>query len=268
MTLKKLTDVFKKAGIESPEREAALMFMHFSGVSSASLLLDPSFDGDELLAAIERRLLGEPLAYILGECEFYSERYFVTKDCLIPRADTECIVEYAIKNLPRGAFFADLCTGSGCIAISILAHRPDCRAVACDICDGAVEMAKKNAIENKVASRLEILSHDVLVSALDGSFDAVISNPPYIRRDVLPTLSREVQNEPTAALDGGEDGLVFYRRICELYRDKIKENGFLLFETGFDQKEDIQSIAKESSLDCLCFNDYAGVQRGAVMTKL
>ena len=267
MTFKELRGILKDNGIEDADFEAGMLFSKYAGVSVAQLPFNPSCESEELKAALKRRIGKEPLQYILGECEFYNEKYFLSRECLIPRADTEIIVEYAIKNLPKGAMFADLCTGSGCIAISILANRKDCRAVACDISDGALEMAKKNAIHNGVADRIEFFSCNVLQEKTDGQFDAVISNPPYIRSEVIPTLSPEVQKEPLRALDGGDDGMIFYRRIVKDYKDSLKENGFLLFETGYDQKEEIVKLADENSLLCECLCDYGKNHRGAVMRR-
>lgn len=265
MTYKQLQKILRDGGIENAEHEAGVLFCRYSGLSFASLPLNPEFDSPQLQEAIERRLAREPLQYILGECEFYGERYFLSRDCLIPRADTEIIVEYAIKNLRENAFFADLCTGSGCIAISILAHRKDCRALACDISLGALEIAKKNAQKNGVGDRISFLHTDVLTQALDGTFSAVISNPPYIQSDVVPTLSREVQCEPSIALDGGEDGMKFYRKIIADYKDKITKDGFMLFETGYDQKKDIQELSELHGLHIECLDDFGGNHRGAVI---
>ena len=265
MTYKELQRILREGGIEYAERKAAILFCKYSGVCEASLPFASDFDSPELRDAVSRVLDFEPLQYVLGECEFYREKYFLSRDCLIPRPDTEIIVEYAINNLPKDAYFVDLCTGSGCIAISILANRPDCHALACDISLGALEMARKNAKENGVSARIELIHADVLKGAPDGIFDAVISNPPYIRSDVLPTLSREVRGEPMAALDGGEDGMTFYNRIVEEYKDKIKENGFLLFETGYDQRQQIQSLAYAHGLLCECLDDFGGNHRGAVL---
>ena len=267
MTYKELQKILRDGGIECPEYESAVLFCKYSGMPSSALPLNPEFSSKELQDAVARRLAFEPLQYILGECEFYEERYFLSRDCLIPRADTEIIVEYAIKNLPQNAYFADLCTGSGCIAISILAHRPDCRAIACDISSGALEMAKRNAHENNVDTRIEFAHLDVLADTLDGAFDAVISNPPYIKSSVMPTLSREVMCEPKLALDGGEDGMIFYKRIVKEYKDKIKENGFLLFETGYDQKEDIKALSECHGMRCECVNDYGNNHRMAVLWR-
>ncbi len=265
MTYKELQRILREGGIEYPERKAAILFCKYSGIGEASLPFASDFDSPEFRDAVSRVLSFEPLQYVIGECEFYREKYFLSHDCLIPRPDTEIIVEYAINNLPKGAYFVDLCTGSGCIAISILANRPDCHALACDISLGALDMARKNAKENGVDSRLELIHADVLEYSPDGVFDAVISNPPYIRSDVLPTLSREVQKEPVIALDGGDDGMTFYNRIVKEYKDKIKENGFLLFETGYDQRQQIHSLSCKHNLSCECLDDFGGNHRGAVL---
>ena len=267
MTLKELKKKLSDGKIEDADLEAGLLFCRYAGVSAAALPLNPSCESDELYRAVERRLAHEPLQYILGECEFYSEKYYLSPDCLIPRSDTEIIVEYAIENLPKGAFFADLCTGSGCIAISVLAHRPDCRAIACDISEGALSMAKRNAEENGVQDRITLKKLNVLKEVLKEPLDAVISNPPYIRKSVIPTLSPEVLFEPTIALDGGEDGMIFYEKITNDYKDKINDGGFILFETGYDQKTEIENIAKKNSLSCNCLSDYSGNHRGAVLSK-
>lgn len=269
MRVDELKELLKDVSKESAEYEARLLLSHFGGYSASDILLhNPDFSSEEFKEAVERRLNNEPLAYIFGETEFYGEKYFVSPHCLIPRADTEIIVEYAIKNLKKNAFFADLCTGSGCIAVSILSHRPDCRAIACDISSEALETAQKNAVLNNVNERIIFTQCDILSDdALSYKFDAVISNPPYIRSDVISTLSEDVKKEPVIALDGGNDGMIFYRRIISEYGAALDENGFFLFETGYDQKNDILKLAEGSSFSCECLTDYGKNHRGAVLRK-
>lgn len=269
MTVTELKKLLKDVSGESAEYEARLLMSHFGGYSASDILLkNPDFSSEELKDALERRMNNEPLAYIFGETEFYGEKYFVSPDCLIPRADTEIIVEYAIGHLKKNAFFADLCTGSGCIAISILSHRPDCKAIACDISRKTLEIAQKNAALNNVTERIDFVQRDILSEvALVGKFDAVISNPPYIRSDVISTLSEDVKKEPVIALDGGSDGMIFYRRIISEYSDSLDRDGFFLFETGYDQKEEISLLAKENSFFCECLTDYGKNHRGAVLRK-
>ena len=269
MTASELSKLLSGVSGESAEYEARLLISHFGCCTFSDILLkNPDIYSEKLNEAVTRRLKSEPLAYILGETEFYGKRFLVSPDCLIPRADTEIIVEYAVKNLKQNAFFADLCTGSGCIAISILAHRPDCSAIACDISPKALTLAEKNACLNNVKERIMLVERDILSEdALDYNFDAVISNPPYIRSDVLPSLPEDVKKEPSIALDGGKDGMTFYRRIVSLYSEALRDDGFFLFETGYDQKNDILNLANDNSFTCECLTDYGKNHRGAAMRK-
>lgn len=269
MKVKEIREALLPVANESADYEARLLFSFYSGLSFSQILAeDPDFYSKELELAIERRLRCEPLSYILGFTEFYGERYVVSPDCLIPRSDTELIVEYAINNLPKNARFIDLCTGSGCIAISILSHRKDCRAIALDISEKALSIAKKNAELNDVFDRIEFVLCDLLNEEFSCTgFDAIISNPPYIRSDVISSLSPDVLREPRLALDGGDDGMKFYRRILEICGDKLNENGFFLFETGYDQKNDIIALAEENRYLCECIVDYGKNHRGAILRK-
>lgn len=215
------------------------------------------------LAAVERMKQGEPLGYILGEWYFYGLTFLLNRDCLIPRPETEHLVEYLIGNLPKNAFFLDLCTGSGCIAVSVLKHRPDCKALAADLSEGALAMAKKNAEMNGVSDRIAFLRADILKEIiLPGDPDAIASNPPYIRRDVIPSLSEQVRREPVLALDGGEDGLIFYRRLVNDYFPKLKKGAFLAVEIGYDQGDAMRSLGCDA-----VYRDYSGNDRVAVFQK-
>lgn len=213
-------------------------------------------------AALTRLENREPLAYIIGEWYFYDEVYKVTTDCLIPRPETEHIVEFLIKNLPRNGFFADLCTGSGCIAISTLVHRPDCRAVAVDISEGALAVAKENAESNEVSDRITFIKSDITAGNTLGNtlFDAIASNPPYIDSDVINTLEPEVLKEPRIALDGGDDGLDFYRVLLRDYRKNIKPNGYLVCEIGYDQGQRQRDLC-----GCEIKKDYSGNDRVMIL---
>ncbi len=218
--------------------------------------------------AIARLDAHEPLAYILGEWYFYRQTYKLNKACLIPRADTEHVVTKLCELLPQNGRFADLCTGSGCIAISSLCERQDASAAAVDISSEALEAARENAEINGVSDRIEIKQSNVLAgNCLFGEkFDIIVSNPPYIRTDVIKTLSEEVRREPTAALDGGADGLDFYRHITEKYKDSLKDGGCFIFEIGYDQAEDLKSLCCG---DCFygleIIKDYGGNDRVAVV---
>lgn len=233
-------------------------------------LLREHFGEDEAKLATARARLerGEPLAYIIGEWYFYGETYKITPDCLIPRPDTEHLAEQLIHLLPKNGCFLDLCTGSGCIAISTLVHRRDVTADAVDISEGAVDTATANAERNGVSDRISIFRADVLSpDFLSGrSYDCIVSNPPYIATDVIDTLSREVKHEPRAALDGGRDGLDFYRVIIPEYTKHLRRNGHLILEIGYDQGDDIRKLCRDGGFACEILRDYGGNERVAVIS--
>ena len=209
-------------------------------------------------AALNRLKNREPLAYIIGEWYFYDEIYKVSPHCLIPRPETELIVEELIKRLPPNGVFADLCTGSGCIAISVLAHRKDCSAIAVDISNEALNIAKQNASLNGVSDRIKFLSGNLLIENPLGSqlFDIIVSNPPYISSEVIDTLEPEVLCEPRIALDGGNDGLIFYKRFTTEFVNNIKPNGFLICEIGYDQAAPLKKLC-----NCEIKKDYSNNDR-------
>ncbi len=275
MLYSEICEKLKKAEIENPNYEAALLLERFCGVSGASIpfLGNKDFEGEELLRAVTLRQSHYPLQYILGEWYFFGEKYIVDDNCLIPRSDTECLVEKAIELMPKNALFADFCTGSGCIAISTLANRMDCRAFAFEISRGALELAKKNASLNGVSDRISFFEADILrdihiqYEEEAGIFDAILSNPPYIKTSVIDTLSKEVKKEPKIALDGGEDGLIFYRSILKKHKHLLKENGFILFEIGYDQGADISELAEKNGFTCKIIKDLSLCDRVAFLKK-
>lgn len=225
------------------------------------------FSGKELEKAVKRVENGEPLAYVIGEWYFYGLTFALNCDTLIPRPDTEHVVDYAIKLLPPGARFVDFGTGSGCIALSILANRLDCTALLCDISQGALDCAKKNAETIGVIGRADFMLGDMTNTCLgeNDSFDAIISNPPYIRRNVIDTLSVQVKHEPRRALDGGEDGLDFYRAIFEVQAKHLRPRGIMIFEIGYDQAEEMRELAASHDYGCEIFRDYGGNDRVAII---
>ena len=216
---------------------------------------------------IKRLEEGEPIAYILGKQYFYNLHFKVTPDVLIPRPDTERLIELSLKMLPQNAHIIDLGTGSGCIVTTLLYNRADVSATALDKSSNALKIAKENAALWGVESRISFVCDDILSSpAVSGSFDAVISNPPYIKTGVIkdyPSLSYE----PIMALDGGADGMIFYRRIIDEYSASLKDGGIFIFEIGFDQADDIKALAKEKSLDAVVYKDYSSNDRVAIIKK-
>ncbi len=231
--------------------------------------LSEHFAGEELDAAIKAVDGGEPLAYVIGEWYFYGLTFRLNRDCLVPRPDTEHLVDRAVGLIPRGGGFIDLGCGSGCIALSVLHERPDARAVLCDISPGALDAARLNAAELGVADRAEFILADMRTDFLPGGrlFDVVVSNPPYIRSGVIPTLSEEVRREPRLALDGGADGLDFYRAVLDIQLSHLRPDGHIIFEIGFDQANDLRRLASERSLACDILRDYGGNDRVAVLSR-
>lgn len=275
MNFKDIVSRLEKICPESSEYEARILFESCAEQSIPPHLAHSDFtiDDEELCAKLElyikRREAHEPLQYIVGEWDFYKQKYFVSRDCLIPRSDTEVLVEHAIRLLPQNARFADLCTGSGCIAVSTLCERPDTTAVMVEKFPSTMDVAIANAIRNGVQDRGESILMDLLTDEerLAGrEFDAILSNPPYIRPEVIEALSEEVKFEPYAALYGGEDGLVFYRKIIETYSKFVKKGGFMLLEIGYDQADDLKNIAQEHGYNCEIFKDYGGNDRVAYIT--
>ena len=272
MTYNEIAMALAEAEIENNRAEAAMLICHFCNVNKAELLLrhDEDFLSPELEEAVAKRVSHYPLQYILGYWDFCHETYRVTEDTLIPRQDTEKLVELAIRYLPENSRFVDLCTGSGCIAISTLASRKDCRAVAVDLFPNTLEIARENAEANGVGDRLGFMQADVLEpSFMDdlGKFDAILSNPPYIESEKISLLDEELAFEPNAALDGGDDGLDFYRVIISKYGKYLFKDGAMLLEIGHDQAKDITTIAAANGFRCEVFKDYGGNDRVAYLTR-
>ena len=249
-TYRSLAETMEQGGIEDPATEAALLLEHICGVSYATLMIerDRTYSSPALDDALVRRFSHEPLQYILGKWEFFGCQFTVTPHCRIPRPDTEVLVETALKSLPRGGRFADLCTGSGCIAVSLLCARPDLTACALELYPETLKLAVLNAKDNGVAARFTPVEADLLGDGVEklmphAPYDAILSNPPYIPTDVIRELSPEVHHEPHAALDGGADGLIFYRTILKNYARLVKPGGQIILEIGYDQAEALRDLA-------------------------
>ena len=236
----------KAAGIDNPRHDARELFSVIGGIPRSALLLgDAECNAPELSEAIERRCKREPLQYIIGEVEFYRESYTVSPDCLIPRQDTEILVDYAVKNIPDGSLFLDLCTGSGCVAISTLKNTRATSAVAVDISDGALNIARKNAERNGVADRIALRKADALREAVSGDFYAILANPPYVTEDDYELLAPEIYFEPRAAFVGGKSGIEFYEAFITLYKARLCAGGFFAFEIGYNQANELIALAEK-----------------------
>ena len=253
--IKELEAALQSAEIESATFEARQMAEAISkgGISKEQML--------------RRRLLGEPLQYILGEWEFYGIPMLVGPGVLIPRADTEIVVEKAIELLKdkKGPKVLDVCAGSGCIGIAI-AKTSDAKVSFLEKSDEAIQYLEKNLELNEVCGK--VYKADALKQPpMTESFDLIISNPPYIKTADLGSLQKEVQFEPEMALDGGEDGLIFYREIAKNYKPLINRGGNLVFEIGFDEADEVSKILEnEGYKDIKAIRDYGGNMRVVIGT--
>ena len=233
-----------------------------------SILRDALPPGADLSEAVRRVEAGEPLAYVIGEWYFYGLTFKLNRHCLIPRPDTEHTVEAVIGILPKEGRFADLCAGSGCIGISVLKNRPDAYCDALEISPEACEAIRLNGELNGVSARMNTVNADVFTYSPTEKYDIIVSNPPYIRSSVIPTLDINVQKEPRIALDGGEDGMRFYRAILTDYAEYLNDGGSFVFEIGYDQREQIEALALQSGYGyCRVTKDYGGNDRVAVIRR-
>lgn len=214
----------------------------------------------EYECALKKRAEHIPLQYIVGEAEFMGLPFKVNSSVLIPRQDTETLVEEALKVAKPGMKVLDMCTGSGCIIISILHHGKELEGYASDISRHAINVAKENAKLNHIAVSFQTGD---LFDHIKGKYDIIVSNPPYIRTEEIAKLMPEVQNfEPYDALDGKEDGLFFYRRIVEQAGNYLNPGGHLLFEIGYDQGQDVSEMMEQAGFQNVrVIKDLAGNDR-------
>lgn len=225
---------------------------------------------NKIAEIIEKRKTHYPLQYILGEWDFYGFTFKVGEGALVPRADTETLVDKALEKIKdiKAPTVLDLCTGTGCIAISIAKNRTDAAVTAVEKYEEAKKYADQNR-ENLEVNNLRILKGDVLEGAAqDMKYDLIVSNPPYISAKEMGELQKEVTFEPASALFGGEDGLIYYRAICENYLKSLKDNGILMFEIGESEAEAVRQIMEKSGFENIdVATDIEGRQRVIFGTK-
>ena len=253
----------RDAGVEAYNLEARLLVAHAAGKTTETLTRDMMlYTSDEtelrLAPLLRRRLAGEPVAYITGEWEFYGLPVKVSRDVLIPRIDTELLVDIAVRVL-RGrkmdARVLDLCCGSGCIGCAIAHELPAARVVLADVSAEALEVCRENVKLNSLANRVTCMEADVTKAPpmLIGNFDLVVCNPPYIPTDDIIALDPSVRDwEPRMALDGGSDGLDYYRAVLKLWKGVLRHGGLLMFEVGFGEAEEVQKL--------MLMNGFLGVE--------
>lgn len=254
------------AGIEEAELDARLLLEEICGTDRNTLLVhgDRNVTEEELAQykeMLEKRSAHIPLQQIIGRQSFMGLDFYVDENVLIPRQDTELLVEEALQELHDGMRILDMCTGSGCILLSLLKYSNDCEGIGADISEEALKVAERNRVQLGLENAAFIRSD--LFEAVEGKFDLLVSNPPYICSDVIDTLMPEVrEHEPRQALDGSADGLHFYRRILAECRTYLKPGGILLFEIGYDQGEAVKRLMEENGfLEVEVKKDYGRLDR-------
>lgn len=275
----------KEAGVGDADRDARDLYCFLDKIDTVGLMMhwqDTLQDNacEAYFDLIQRRAAGEPMQYITGVQEFMGIPFKVTPQVLIPRQDTETMIEDAIEAIEKGTLrgrpfikaaaikeVLDLCTGSGAIGVSIAKMCPKIKVVCSDISPEALKIAEENA-QTSGCKSVKFQEGD-LFSPFCGKlrkrkFDLIITNPPYIQTDVIPTLQREVKDhEPMSALDGGKDGLDFYRRIAAEAPSHLNKNGVLMMEIGYDQKISVTELLQQTAKfsDIICLQDLAGKDR-------
>lgn len=272
-----LADTLRCCSCEEAEFEADCMIADLIGVTNSVLRIMGDTDvAEETVIKSEefalRRLNGEPLQYILGKWEFYGNSFYVGEGVLIPRPETELLVDISLDFLKdkHNPACIDLCSGSGCIGITVAKLVSDSDVSAFEKSDKALCYLTKNKELNQV-NNLNIISGDIFdgPSSLDGKkFDIILSNPPYIRSEIIPSLQREVQSEPKMALDGGADGLEFYRVIAEKWISSLKADGLVAVEIGEEQGSDVSSIFSQYFNDVRVVKDYSGNDRVVIAENM
>lgn len=265
----------RASGKENSDFDARCLLEFVLNLNPTQYLLNRSEEVDSVcaekfLSLVERRSNGEPLQYILGKWEFMGLPFYVGEGVLIPRPETEMLVEFALDFLKdkKNPVVIDLCSGSGCIAISVAKHLPNAKVYAVEKSDLAFSYLKKNIWLNCVFN-VSAVHGDIFDSTLlsDIKPDLILSNPPYIRSPEIALLQSEVRNEPSMALDGGEDGLVFYREIANGWLDRLGTGGEIAVECAEDQTEDIIRMFSKKTQYAEAFNDLSGLPRTVTAIK-
>lgn len=251
MTLAKVLsdgkNILKESNIADYDIDAWLLLSYITGLNRQQYLLKMTEEMDEELTfkynlLIKKRANRIPLQYITGTAQFYGRDFVVSPDVLIPRFDTEVLIETALAHLQPGASLLDVCTGSGCILLTLMSEVMDIDGVGIDISVDALRIARENATKLSVSA--DFREGDLFAPIdEDEKFDLIVSNPPYIASAVIETLDTEVKDhEPRLALDGSEDGLIFYQRIIRDAADYMKKDAYLIFEIGYDQGEAVSNL--------------------------
>ncbi len=243
----------KNGNIEEPKLKSRLLMQYVLKQTRQYVIVNDMEQLDknkeiQYFENIKKLRKGIPIEHITHQKEFMKLMFFVDKNVLIPRQDTEILVEEVISIAKKinAKNILDLCTGSGAIAVSLAKYLPQTEITAIDISNEALKIAKKNAISNNVENQITFISSDMFTNLNEEKFDIIVSNPPYIKTNVIEELDMQVKNEPYIALDGGKDGLEFYKKIINESYQYLKFNGYLCLEIGFDQKIDVIELIENT----------------------
>ena len=244
----------KNENIEEPKLKSRLLMQSTLNQTRQYVIVNDMEELDEsrqkqYFSAIKLLKKGIPIEHITHQKEFMKLNFFVDENVLIPRQDTEILVEEVIKIAQKtnAKKILDLCTGSGAIAVSLAKYLPQSEITAIDISNDALKIAKKNAVSNNVENQITFISSDMFTNLNEERFDIIVSNPPYIKTNVIGNLDIQVKNEPHIALDGGNDGLYFYKKIINESYQYLKYKGYLCLEIGFDQKIDVIELIENTN---------------------
>ncbi len=267
---------FTEAGCDSPEFDAQQLIAYCFGYNKTQLLMNSGSEVDEVKLihfndCVSRRCNHEPLQYIIGMWDFHKFSFKVGEGVLIPRPETEILVDFAVDKIRKNGYSVvmDLCCGSGCIGLSIAKLCPKVKVYCLDISDKALEYTRMNK-ELLGADNVTVMKCDILESSGFLGLprpDIILSNPPYIKSDEVPTLQPEIAFEPALALDGGEDGLTFYRALSEIWYPFINRGGYLAMECGEEQAKDIFSLFVDKAEKGKVIKDASDVDRVIVVAR-
>jgi release factor glutamine methyltransferase len=267
--LREISQLFSEAGLEDPAKEATTIITEALQIGKTDFYTNTRTLDENISKRIDtfaiRRIQGEPLQYIIGHILFYGLTIHVGKGVLIPRPETELLVEETIRIMKQRKppqTVLDLCTGTGCIALALAKEYPQAKIYGVDRSTSALSYAIRNARGNEIDNATFMEGDLFSIFGNDVKFDCIISNPPYVRRADIPRLQREIGYEPVEALDGGDDGLDYYRIIIKDAPRHLNSSGVMVLEIGFDQADDIQRIAEYNGYKNITFlKDYAGIRR-------